>query len=285
MTGWNQKATCFILLSALLFTTLLAGCGFARTTALLPESTPAAEGTSFGEMRIKKNGEAAVDWSHAGEGYILARRGVSGKKWKLRVTKDETYTYDLIGEGWTAVPVSEGDGKYVAAVYEQTEGTTYLPILMTDFNVELADPCSPFLRPNQQVNYTTAPKTLAKAVELTAACVSDGEKIEKIYSFVSGTLSYDEERAETVQSGYIPALDEVLEEEKGICLDFAALMTAMLRSQGVPCKLVVGDAGMAYHAWTEVWDATEGAWVRYDPTFTASGTDTSNVEYAAKFYY
>ena len=30
-------------------------------------------------------------------------------------------------------------------------------------------------------------------------------------------------------------------------------MTAMLRSQNIPCKLVVGCAGTTYHAWIDVY--------------------------------
>lgn len=279
MTGWNQKSTRVTLLTAALL--LLAGCAFDPAVIPAPEPTE----TFDAEIQVEKNEKAAVDYSHAGEGYILARRGESGKKMKLRVTRDTEYTYDLTGEEWTAFPLSEGDGSYTVSVFEQVEDTAYTCILSVDFNVELADPFSPFLRPNQQVDYADSPLTLAKAAELTAECESPGEKTEKIYAFVSGTLTYDEEQAESVRSGYIPALDEVLQKEKGICLDFAALMTAMLRSQGVPCKLAVGDAGTAYHAWTEVWDENSGAWVRYDPTFAASGKDVSGVEYAPKFYY
>lgn len=269
MTFWNQKAACFALVAA-----LLAGCG---------AEPPAAEETFFIERRVKESGKAAVDWSHASEGYLLAQPGKSEKRWKLRVVKDVEYTYDLTGERWAVIPLSEGDGKYTVAVLEQVEGSSYLPILTADFDVELTDPRTPFLRPNQQVDYTTAPLTLAKAVELTADAADDGEKTRRIYEFVSTTLHYDEEQAGSVQSGYIPALDQVLQREKGICLDFAALMTAMVRSQGIPCRLVVGDAGTAYHAWTEVWDGED--WVRYDPTFAASGKDVSKVKYAPKFYY
>lgn len=284
MTFWNQKAACSALAAALLSLGVLAGCDLAPAPGLDSPglSAPAVE-TPEEEKQMAENGGAAVDWSHAPEGYILAQPGESGKKWKLRVAKDTEYTYDLAGKGWTAFPLSEGDGKYTAVVFEQKEGSTYRPIIAIEFDAELSDPLSPFLRPNQQVDYTTAPLTLAKAGELTADAAGDGEKTRIIYEFVSTTLTYDYEQAEDVQSGYVPALDEVLQREKGICLDFAALMTAMLRSQGIPCRLVVGDAGGVYHAWTEAWDGE--AWVRYDPTFAASGKDFSQVEYTPKFYY
>lgn len=278
MTLWNQKAACFALAAALL-PAVLAGCGGGAEATPAPSApAPTAAETAAPEL-------AAVDYAHAPEGYILARRGAGGKKWKLRVVKDTEYTYDLTGPGWTAVPLSEGDGDYVAAVFEQVEGETYRPVAAAEFTVELDDPRSPFLRPNQQVNYTAAPRTLAKAAELTEGAEGAVEKAERIYAFVSSTLTYDGEWAAVVESGYTPDLDGVLQKEKGICLDFAALMTAMVRSQSIPCRLAVGDAGSVYHAWAEVWNGEKGEWVRYDPTFAASGKDVGGVKYTPQFYY
>lgn len=103
-----------------------------------------------------------------------------------------------------------------------------------------------------------------------------------VYDFVIQNITYDKQLAATVQSGYLPVLDSVLEKKTGICFDYAALMTGMLRSQGVPCKLVVGYAGTAYHAWISVWSEKDGwidgvvyfdgtSWQRMDPTFAANG--------------
>ena len=47
---------------------------------------------------------------------------------------------------------------------------------------------------------------------------------------------------------------------KGICFDYASLMAALLRSQGIPTKLVVGYSGDAYHAWISVY-LDEIGWV------------------------
>ena len=81
-------------------------------------------------------------------------------------------------------------------------------------------------------------------------------------------------------------------------------MTGMLRSQGVPTKLVVGYAGSVYHAWINVWSAEEGwidgviffdgtSWKRMDPTFASSGNSSSDImdyigngaNYVAKYFY
>ena len=117
-------------------------------------------------------------------------------------------------------------------------------------------------------------------------------------------MTYDRELAATVKSGYLPVLDQVLEKKSGICFDYAALMTGMLRSQGVPCKLVVGFAGSAYHAWISVWSEENGwvdgviyfdghSWQRMDPTFASSGQQSRAImdyigdgkNYSAKYFY
>ena len=99
-------------------------------------------------------------------------------------------------------------------------------------------------------------------------------------------------------------LDTVLEEKKGICFDYAALMTGMLRSQGIPCKMVFGYAGTIYHAWISVWSETDGwidgviwfngtGWQRMDPTFASSGGGSDDImnyigngsNYTPKYFY
>ena len=105
----------------------------------------------------------------------------------------------------------------------------------------------------------------------------------------SGRLTYDGEKAAAVTAGYLPDVDKVLEEGKGICFDYAALMTAMLRCQGVPTKLVIGYAGTVYHAWVSVWTDETGwidgviffdgqSWQRMDPTFAGNSSNREAME-------
>ena len=94
-------------------------------------------------------------------------------------------------------------------------------------------------------------------------------------------------------------------EKKGICFDYAALMASMLRSQGVPVKLVVGYTSQGvYHAWINVW-SEEGGWVEgmiyfdgkiwklMDPTYASSGKQSNSImqfinnsaNYKEKYFY
>ncbi len=273
----------------------------ALSTLLLPE----ASGT-----KVSKNQKATIDYSNIQDGYVMVNfTADSDKRLKTKVIGPGTeYTYDIKDQTWTTFPLADGNGEYTVKVYEQNPATgKYAVVGKVTFNVELKDEFAPFLRPNQYVDYAEAVNTLAKAKELTEGLTDPLQKVEKVYDFVVGHLTYDKELAKNVQSGYLPVLDDVLAKGKGICFDYAALMTAMLRSQGVPCKLVtgyVGTAKPAYHAWISVWSKETGwvdgaiyfdgsVWQRMDPTFASSGSGDESImeyigdgnNYVVKYFY
>lgn len=250
--------------------------------------------------------DAVVDYSNTADGYVMVRYlGQTDKRLKVLVKgPTTTYNYNLPAQDWTVFPLSDGEGSYQIGVYRNTTGTKYAVVLTAEFPVTLTDEFAPFLRPNQYVNYASAPNTVAMGQTLCAGLTEPLEKVAAVYDYVVETLTYDDELAATVKSGYLPVLDRVLEVKKGICFDYAALMTAMLRSQQVPCKLVVGYAGEVYHAWISVWTDEDGwvdgaiffdgnSWKRMDPTFASSSSRSeqimrfieNNGNYTVKYLY
>ena len=59
---------------------------------------------------------------------------------------------------------------------------------------------------------------------------------------------------------YLPDPDRTYSSRNGICYDYASLMCAMLRSQGIPSRLIKGSTPLGYHAWNEVFFEGRG-WV------------------------
>ena len=273
-----------------------------HSPAALPDLLlPQASGTDE-----KRSDRAVIDYSHTADGYVMVKYiAAATNRLKVQIKgPNTTYTYNLTPEEWEVFPLSDGSGAYQITVYENVTGTKYALVLNVKCQVTLADEFAPFLRPNQYVDYADAVNTVSMGAELTAKLTEPLEKVDVVYDYVVQNLTYDKERAATVKSGYLPDLDAVLREKKGICFDYAALMTAMLRSQGIPCKLVVGYAGTAYHAWISVWTEAEGwvdgviyfdgrAWHRMDPTFASSGQKGSSImayigdgtNYTVKYLY
>ena len=307
---WRSSAAALIALLGLISCALISGCepgdisaqpGDAGTQS--PKPTPGTPpvyiippipaATAPG-LLFEENDKAVIDFSNTKDGYVMARfRADTDMQVRVIVViPDETeYTYRLApGGGYETLPLSGGDGPYLIKVMEQVEGSRYATILATHVDVTLTDEFEPFLRPSQFVNFNVNSEVVRKAAELTAAADSLMDKIRVVYEFVITNIDYDYDLATSVQSGYIPVLDEVLERGKGICFDYAAVMTAMLRSQGIPTKMVFGFAGEAYHAWISVYSEETGwideviffdgvTWRLVDPTFAATGDAASVAQF------
>ena len=269
-----------------------------KSSMLLPQ----ASGT-----KVQSNAKAAIDYSNTADGYVMVKyTAAASQKLKVIVKGPKTtYTYNLAADkAWDTYPLSDGSGAYTIGVYENVSGTKYAGVLSQSISVTLKDEFAPFVRPNQYVDYENAPKTVAKAAELVSGKTRELDKVQAVYDFVVKNIKYDKQLAATVKSGYLPVLDTVLEKKTGICFDYAALMAGMLRSQGIPCKLVVGYAGQTYHAWISVYTEENGwvegvvyfdgtSWQRMDPTFASTGNQSSTVmqyigdgrNYTVKYLY
>lgn len=270
--------------------------------AIYSSIMPEASGT-----QVTENERASIDYSNVTDGYVMVNfTGSTSKRLKVQVAKDTTYTYNIQPGEWTTFPLSDGNGKYKVTVFENIQDNRYSTVLSASFNVVLSDEFAPFLRPNQYVDFEDASNTIRKAEELIRGKKDVLQKVQSVYEFVINHLTYDTQKAKKVATtnDYLPNLDEVLAGDKGICFDYASLMTGMLRSQGVPCKLVVGWAGSVYHAWISVYSEETGwidgvvyfngtSWQRMDPTFASSGKGDpaiqkyvgNNANYVAKYLY
>ena len=267
-------------------------------------------------VNVQSNDKVSIDASNLEEGYLIIKY-IGGKdvKIKAQVAKKDgsAYTYDIDSKGNPEIiPITEGDGKYSIGVFENVSGTKYAQAYSTTLDVKLRDQLLPFLYANQYVNFTDKGEVAKKAEELAteAKKKTDGREqfniLSGIYDFVTKTLTYDTALATSVQSGYLPNVEKVLAAKKGICFDYAALMSSMLRLQGIPSKLVIGYAGTVYHAWINVyiedddtgwiehaivWDGKK--WSLMDPTFVSTANSKNAVKtfigegnsYNQKFVY
>ena len=321
----KKKLLCGLLSLAVL-AGLLSGCAAGTAPAdenivdlggLMDEAVPLAGAPAVSTLlapvasgaSTAKNSSATIDYSNAKDGYVMVNWTAGSAKLKVQVKgpSGTTYTYNLRSDGqYDTFPLSDGSGSYSVNVFKNISGTQYSGVLAANISAQLTDEFAPFIRPNQYVNYTDDSQALKVAAdEIAKAGVTENlDKVGVIYDYVVNTLTYDTEKAKTVKSGYLPDIDKVLSEKKGICFDYASLMAAMLRSQGVPVKLVVGYTGEIYHAWLNVWSEEDGwvdgliyfdgkDWKLMDPTFASSGRQSSAImkyigngaNYKAKYLY
>ena len=231
---------------------------------LLPEAS--------GTVLYEGNG-VAIDASHTDQGYIMMRCEPSEMRLKARIsTEQQTYYYDLPGgDDYSVFPLQMGDGVYTVRVMEQVESDLYAMRYGVEIEVRLGGETLPFLYPNQYVWYDETTKTAQKAAELAQGLSSDAEIAKMFYRFVVQHMTYDTVKAATVQKGYLPNVDESLETGKGICFDYAALLAAMLRSKGIPAKMLIGTVTPEnlYHSWNSVY--LDGEWVWMDATLDGTG--------------
>ena len=131
-------------------------------------------------------------------------------------------------------PLTEGNGTYTVRVLEQVSGNQYAVKSNNSINVTLSNEYEPFLYPNQYVNFSAGSAVVTKGAEVAASAADALGVVSNVYNYVVQNFTYDTALANTVQSGYLPNVDHVLSVKKGICFDYAAVMTAMLRSQNIP---------------------------------------------------
>ena len=235
---------------------------------------------------------AAIDVSHTEEGYFMARYTGTASKAKLQVTAPTgvVYTYTLYSDSYETFPLSGGNGDYHIDILEQAYDDMYALVFSHDLSVTVSDSFKPFLYPNQYTWYTEDSDTVQLGIRLSEQSTGDLDYVEQVYEYIIQNISYDTALATHTPIDYIPDIDGTLTKGTGICFDYAALMTALLRSQGVPTRLEVGYSGTASHAWISVYLEEIGwvddiirfdgkSWSLMDPTLAANNTSQATGEY------
>lgn len=283
-----------------------------KAASAVTDAEAAAEkavSVSSATISRSSDGSVAIDYGEASKGIVKISANIAGSpKLAVIVTSPAgtqyKYFYTDTKGAWQSFVLSEGSGSYKAAVYKNTSGTSYVTLHAASFKADIEQDTAPFLRSNLYVDYTASTQCVKAAQTLCKGLTNDLDKVDAVYYYVVNNFTYDYDLAETVQSGYRPVLDTVWAVKKGICFDYASTMTAMLRSQGVATKLVVGYAGTVYHAWINVYTPETGwveaiiyfdgqTWKLMDPTFASTGKASKEImayindpaNYKAKYVY
>ena len=269
----------------LLFGILLAGCGNSPSSDEEPPVysparvlTPEAPG-----KKTLGSSPLILDISNQDQGYLTAESDSDDSRMNIQLTAPSgvVYSYFLEPDEQAVLPFSEGSGEYLITCYQQVDGNQYAALYTETLTIKLQNEFLPFLYPNQYVDFSSKNEACKLAASLVKEDMTDIDILKTFYTYVTSHISYDYDKADSVEAGYLPDVDDTLNTGTGICFDYAALTTAMLRSQDIPCKLQIGYSGDVKHAWIDVYIRGSGwvtkavsfdgdTWKLMDPTFDAN---------------
>ena len=193
------------------------------------------------------------------------------KKLKVMVEKSgKRISYNLKNDGTVeSFPLQFGNGEYKVSVMENLEGTKYKYVSTEDVSLSLDDQNNVYLASVQNINWNEDMAAIKKAEELTKDLKSEQEKVKAIYTYIVSNFKYDYDKLSKLGYDYLPDIDSTLATNEGICYDYSSTLAAMLRSQGIPTKLVKGYAKNVngYHAWNEIYNNETGNWDIIDTTY------------------
>nr|WP_315103805.1 transglutaminase-like domain-containing protein [uncultured Catonella sp.] len=193
----------------------------------------------------------------------------------VQLTGGTQYKYDIPkGSVDINIPLTQGNGEYKFILCRNISGTKYAVIQTVSITQKLANDNDAYLSSNYIINWDKTNAAIKKAQSLVAGKSNENDKIKYIYEFVVKNYSYDFTKAKNIDdiskaAAYIPNIAKVYSEKKGICYDYSILMASMLRSVGVPTKVVTGYTPNAkvYHAWNNVY--ANSKWNVMDTTYDA----------------
>lgn len=143
------------------------------------------------------------------------------------------------------------------------------PTVNSDGTVAAA-PSRNFTRPSSRYTESsrwldTKNDTVRRMSVMGGGAVSDHrEKCKRLTSYINSHL-----RLAAFSTSLQPA-SEVVKSKQGDCTEYAVLLAAVMRSQGVPARVAVGfayvanPASLVPHMWTEAW--IDGQWIPFDAT-------------------
>lgn len=189
----------------------------------------------------------------------------------VQLSGGKQYKYDIPkGSVNIDIPLTQGNGDYKFILCRNISGTRYAVMQTVNVSQSLSDSSDAYLTSNYMISWDASNKAIKHAQSL--AKKGGSKKIKMIYEYVVKNYSYDYNKSDNIDelskgNAYIPNINSVYSEQKGICYDISILLASMLRSVGVPTKVVTGYTPNAnvYHAWNNVYDSSK--WNVVDATY------------------
>lgn len=165
------------------------------------------------------------------------------------------------------------------------DSSSFYPAELATAYVQLPDP--------RRGELGVDPRVRQLALEVTVGKTAQYEKARAIETYLKQNMSYSVELKPTQGD---PLAEFLFGQRRGHCEFFATAMAVMLRTLGIPARVVNGFQMGEYneisgmytvrdrdaHSWVEVYFPGLRAWVEFDPTPAAGINDYSGGGFAAK---
>ena len=211
-----------------------AGCGEPKKTEFsIPttkgsrDNTPVCLEPSSPGTATFSDSTYLVDYSNASEGYITASYTGDSPKVKFQITLPDgsLYTYNLTDKQ-DVFPLSSDSGTYSVGIFENISNNEYATLMFEQFDVQIENTFGAYLYPNQYVAFQAGDKSVQLGQDLALSANNELEVISNCYNYLISNIEYDHEKAEAVQSGYLPDMDAIIEEKKAFVWTMPALWLA-----------------------------------------------------------
>ncbi|MBQ3957198.1 MAG: hypothetical protein II680_15015, partial [Clostridia bacterium] len=163
---------------------------------------PAMQHADFhADLANGKNG-AMLDLSMVSKGVVAAKGSSSNRLKFVIIVNNSNYYYNMKNDGTPSVfPLTFGSANYKFRIMENTTGSKYRELYSNSTWVQLDDQFVPYLRNSDYVPYSADSACVKKAAELAASAADAVGVVSKVYEYVIANITYDYNKANTVQSG------------------------------------------------------------------------------------
>lgn len=191
-----------------------------------------------------------------------------GSDMRVMVEKSGEKYYYSLNNSQELLPAQLGNGAYTVKILKNIGGTKYRVLKTSKLDVKNAGN-DVYISSSQPVYWEEKDlRNLANA--LMKDSITDEDKVKAAYKYVTENISYDNDKIRRIDTSYVPSVSSTISSRTGICYDYAALFAGLLRSEGIPTKLVKGYGKFSkeYHAWNEVY--VNDKWQVVDTTYDAA---------------
>lgn len=175
-----------------------------------------------------------------------------------------------------------GEGGAYTLDYPIPRGFHYDAYSVLEGDADSAGYAAPALRPEERVRYLELPARLDGRIPALARAMAGGAETDfEKAGAIEGRLRRDYRYTLDLpkRAPLDPLADFLFRRKEGHCEYFASAMTVLLRTEGIPARIVTGFLGGEYnhitdlwvvrasdaHSWVEAWIAGIG-WTAFDPT-------------------